>query len=560
MLFYTLVYLEINLLIINFYESFRSFIAFNSYIDSKNEIIKRYINFNKKNLLNSSSNKKYVLIDCFYESSWIASNSIIASELSKKHDIQIASYNSQPYTFKRNWYLNSIFKSFGCVKHFSVKLNFKQKLQRIKIFKEVLNNIRNNDDLINLKISDVLIGIDIYESILRDGAGKGTNVPTVNISSMLTHKHIFNALTFFIFFDDLFKENKISALLLSHDTYVPTGVPMKLAFKYKKPVYFANHREIIQADRPHQIYERFKSYKNYFEKLDNSKKKSAIMLASVNLNKRLRGGLKIDMSYQEKSAFENNIVERQTSTNNKLKVLITAHCFFDNPHCYGGMIFNDFYDWLEFLGNLSLKLDYEWYIKPHRDFLKGNLEVLKIFENKFKNFKVINPDTSFHQLKKEGIKNVVTCYGSVGHELPILGFKVINVGYNPHISFNFNTHCLTKNECFNTLLNLDNDNEVIDVNEIYKFYYIHNMLLKTDMFNYNYNDKKVILEVAFTLTNEVNSARIQFFDKFTSDINFLEEYKKNFDKFNNSKSVYSFEYQFEKNNIDIINKKNNYIK
>ena len=38
---------------------------------------------------------------------------------------------------------------------------------------------------------------------------------------------------------------------------------------------------------------------------------------------------------------------------NKTKVLICTHCFFDNPHGYGGMIFLDFYEWLVFLGEIS---------------------------------------------------------------------------------------------------------------------------------------------------------------------------------------------------------------
>ena len=43
--------------------------------------------------------------------------------------------------------------------------------------------------------------------------------------------------------------------------------------------------------------------------------------------------------------------------------------------------------------------DYDWYIKPHRDFLPGTIEALNLFIS-FKNMKIINPETSFHQLKK----------------------------------------------------------------------------------------------------------------------------------------------------------------
>ena len=52
----------------------------------------------------------------------------------------------------------------------------------------------------------------------------------------------------------------------------------------------------------------------------------------------------------------------------------------------------------------------------------------------------IGPIISFHKLIDEGLQYVLTCLGSVGHELAYLDIPVINSGYNPHISYNFNIH------------------------------------------------------------------------------------------------------------------------
>ena len=50
----------------------------------------------------------------------------------------------------------------------------------------------------------------------------------------------------------------------------------------------------------------------------------------------------------------------------KTKVLLkfnSPHGFFDSPHGIGKILFPDFYEWLDFIYKLSIKTDYEWYIK-----------------------------------------------------------------------------------------------------------------------------------------------------------------------------------------------------
>ena len=66
--------------------------------------------------------------------------------------------------------------------------------------------------------------------------------------------------------------------------------------------------------------------------------------------------------------------------------------------------------------------DYEWYLKTHADYEPGTLEILNDFCNSYPNFSIIDPSTSWHQLMDEGIRTVLTCYGSVGRELPLLRF------------------------------------------------------------------------------------------------------------------------------------------
>ena len=50
------------------------------------------------------------------------------------------------------------------------------------------------------------------------------------------------------------------------------------------------------------------------------------------------------MNYSTKSAFSksDNKTDLLIKDNNKVKVLICSACFYDNPHCYGKMMLEDF--------------------------------------------------------------------------------------------------------------------------------------------------------------------------------------------------------------------------
>ena len=86
---------------------------------------------------------------------------------------------------------------------------------------------------------------------------------------------------------------------------------------------------------------------------------------------------------------------------------------------------------------MSHKTDYNWFIKPHKDYLPGTIEIISNLMKKFSNIKLVSPDSSFHQLKLN-LDHVLTVYGSVAHELPLLGVNVINASkIHPHMSFKF---------------------------------------------------------------------------------------------------------------------------
>ena len=75
---------------------------------------------------------------------------------------------------------------------------------------------------------------------------------------------------------------------------------------------------------------------------------------------------------------------------------MAAHHFSDAPHAWGDLLFDDFFEWMDYLGKLSNELDYDWYIKLHPLDFKENEKTIKYFLEKYKKFKLIQEILLIH--------------------------------------------------------------------------------------------------------------------------------------------------------------------
>lgn len=441
-----------------------------SYINSRETGFNTYIHYNKTKFNDTKLKNNLVLIDCFQVAEWMIVNSVFANKISEKYGAAIASYD----ICSRDIFTNKAYNSFGCKTHLLVSLTRGQSLERDLLFNQIMETVKTNDELFHLKINDVWIGMDIYESILALGN------PTVNMNSFDTKFIIFHAIKYLIFFSRLMESGKVIGVDLSHDCYIRMGLIAKLAYKYHIPVYSINALEMSKTNCVHHLYEKFQHYPAIFQSLGIEEQKFGIQIAKDTLKHRLRGVVGAKMSYQVKSAFSDARIGRQTRETKKVKIVIATHCFYDNPHGLGWMIFNDFYEWLVFLGEFSSKTDHDWYIKPHADYLPGTLDILHKICRKYPSLSLIEPETTWHQLKDEGVSIVLTCYGSIGHELPLLGFKVINAAYNPHIAYDFNWHAKSIDDYLMILNNISAIGEIKNIEKIYEFFYVHKFVVQND--------------------------------------------------------------------------------
>lgn len=415
------------------------------------------------------SPKSEILLDSFSIPEWIIANSYFVNVLAKKHNSKIKTFSGRGH---ENPLEKEVHKSFNIIGHVYPNLNKEQKKRKDKLNREALSRIKTKKNLYELNLLGVWIGIDIYETYLKRGH------PTIDFKDQNLWDVVDQGIELLIFWQDYFKSNKVAAVILSHDCYNNLNIFAKVAYQNNVSVYLPNARGIQLSDEPHATYKsRFWNYPKFFQKLSSSDQKEAIQWAKTRLERRFKGEVGVNMAYSTASAFRSITSEKPVlSESSKTKVLICTHCFYDNPHAYGGMLFLDFYEWLCFLGELSEKTDYDWYVKTHPDYLPGTIETLNEIIRKYPKMSLVPAETSFHRLIKEGISFALTCYGSIGHELPALGIQVINAGYNPHIGYDFNWHPKSMEEYEHLLLNLDKLSKKVEMQELYAFYYV----------NYNY--------------------------------------------------------------------------
>lgn len=442
----------------------------------------KYLDYDRKRIEDSSQNR-YILIDYFPLPLWTTINAVVAHFIAKNLAVKI-----EVFSFSRpSMEGNSILKVFQLNNIMLITNNLKNYSLIFKTYRQIKKQIKTLGSVIEISIDGIDLGIDIYESILRRGCA------TVNVEDHETYIQIYRGIKQYFFFLRKFEEKEILAILLSHDNYIGPGLLSRMAYKYGVPVILANIYGISIPTKSFELYSIFHRYKLIFNAISSADKIKFLQMAKKDLESRTSGKLNIGMAYQIKSAFEKKVLSRQIRDTTNVKVLILTHDFYDNPHGYGRMLFDDFWQWLCFLGELSLRTNYDWYIKCHRDYSAQELiEVERLLE-RYPMISLVNPETSFIQLRDEGIEYALTCFGSVGHELPFLGITVVNNSNNPHIAYDFNIHASTVGEYENIILNLPKYKmNSFNYSDIYEFFTVHQYLLHKDdyileSFNYLLN-------------------------------------------------------------------------
>jgi hypothetical protein len=343
---------------------------------------------------------------------------------------------------------------------------------------EIWSKNSSKEQIVDLKVDGILIGDLIYDEHLIKN-----RVATIELGSSELFETMRMGLSRYFLLREYFRKSDIVAVYNTHQCYLQ-GIPLRIASNKGIDVFSLNQSEVqrFSEKRLWDNADRLR-YRYIFNQLSDDVKEKGLDWAEGRIGERMAGKVGVDMRYSTRSAFvrkESN--ERVIRDSKKIKVLIAAHCFFDAANGSGKNIFPDFFEWIKFLGDISTRTDYDWYIKTHPDYLPGNNEIAKELIAPYPKIQWVPNETSHLQLVDEGVDFLLTVYGTVGFEYAALGVTVINASVtNPHINYGFNIHPRTREEYSEILLNLSREVKLeIDIKEVYEYYFMRHCYFNTE--------------------------------------------------------------------------------
>ena len=444
----------------------------------------KYLKFKK-----IKNTKKKILIEFSRWSSLHVSSSYLLKVLQTKFNANIVTYLgnlnlTRPIKMslfdKIKWFFGNffsiryfgIFKSIGASEFLWPDLKSIKNSKTEKIYQKIYSKIKSKRDLENLKIYNIWIGDLIYDSYL-----KYYNEETVDILSLKFKNYLKDQICLFLFWFEYINQNQVKAFIISHSVY-SLALPARIAIKKNIKVYVCHGEYLYSLDKSNLfIRANFLKAKATLKKIDKRILKIGLKKAKNRIESRLKGKRGYDLWWAKKSSFGIINQRRVLSRSNKFKFLIANHSFIDSPHVYGKNLFPDFFEWLTFIGNISLNTDHEWYLKthPYTHEKEGTFtkDVIKKFLKKYPKIKLIPSTVTHNQLVKEGINCVLTVLGSVGFEYAYMNVPVINASKrNPHINFDFNIHAKSLSDYKNLLINPKQIKLKIKKNEVLKYYFL----------------------------------------------------------------------------------------
>lgn len=449
----------------------------------------KFLSHNKKIFKNKNKNKNYqniilIEINDFYQNHILYS--YLSNQLSKKFKAKIVGYfPNRAISIKkkiRNYILRliplnriSVYQSFGL----NIILNLNDLIKLISLnkidrtYKSIIKNI-SNKKIINLKIENVYLGDLLYDDYLRK-----CFVGRVDLNSKLFLDHLYNFVKTFYLWKYYLKKNNVKSIILSHDVY-EHAIPLRIAQNSDIPVYIPDIYRLICYDKKKKYHLDNKMYQEINSSLTKDEKINLTHFAKKKIKEKFSAKADEFVEFSEKNLVTRNIKDFLKDKKNffskkKINILVACHCFYDAPHAFGKFFYDDFVDWLENLGKISEKTDYQWFLKKHPHSLNHKLanKILGDFIIKYPKFKIIPEDIDNRSLKNL-IDIVLTVHGSVAWEMAYLNKPVILASSPDHLKkFNFCIKPQTRYKYEKILLNLSKQKKNIIKEDIFKFYYLN---------------------------------------------------------------------------------------
>ena len=409
------------------------------------------------------------------------------------------------YFLKKKW--KKIYKAINIDKVYDFsEFSIPGLLYALKNFFSLVNQITSKQKLLKLKHDKVFIGDLIYDTYIRY-----RQKPTVDLSDIYLKFIIFKTLIIYANIKKFFKNKKIKYYFTSYTSYINHGLIVRY-FQKKKVIVYSFPKQHIQnfcekisskklyssTKDPNFIYKQFLKEKN---------KKKIISIAKKKLELRFKGQKDEGTNYMKIPSYKKNILK--INKNFPFEGVLFLHDFYDAPQESGIKIFNDYYEWTEFVINVIRENKLNIAVKPHPNSKPESLEYNKYLKKKYPDVFFLNKDyPNIHIFSSETFKTGISVCGSVLYELMYFNKAPLYISKNLVSPLRIIAAPKTKKNYKKLLLNFNK----IKVKKIHK-----NMMLGMYFF-YLYSDKsdlecKIAKEIKLKNLDSDTLSNLGFFVK-----------------------------------------------
>ncbi|MFM1981148.1 MAG: hypothetical protein RLZ68_2413, partial [Pseudomonadota bacterium] len=279
--------------------------------------------------------------------------------------------------------------------------------------------LQRQGGLAELRIDGILVGDLVIDSYLRFRPAATVDLADPFLARLLTQmlRDVSLAQTWFA--------NARPALYLSsYSTYIEHGVAARVALAHGIPVrVFGNlvtfGKRLSTNDPFHAT--NGGTYRDIAESLPEPV--PALEQARELLEGRLGGKIDQATAYMRQSAYASS--GEPVPAEVRGAVVVFLHDFFDSPHIYADLVFDDFWQWICCTIQTLTEAGIPFFLKPHPNQIAASVAVLAQLRAQFPALRLLSTRITNRELVDAGIGAGVTVYGTVGHELAYLGVPVI---------------------------------------------------------------------------------------------------------------------------------------
>ncbi|QHE83762.1 hypothetical protein [Hydrogenophaga sp. BPS33] len=262
----------------------------------------------------------------------------------------------------------------------------------------------------------------------------------------------------------------------SYTSYLEHGIPVRAALQQGASVWsFGNihvfGKQLSQED-PYAS-PNYARHRADFERLDNPEVRLAI--AREKLEYRLGGGIDAATSYMRQSAY--GAACAAVPNGMQGAVVVFLHDFYDSPHVYPDLVFDDFWRWVCFTIEVLRAAEIPFFLKPHPNQIALSGAALERLGQTYPDLQWVPAGVTNMQLADAGMACGVTVYGTVAHELAYLGVPTIGCARHPHHAFDFCRTARNRDEYADMLRSYDQPpaSKAEMQRQALAFYYMHNL-------------------------------------------------------------------------------------